>query len=524
MTSKHLTSSMTDNGQRQWLFSSLFAPALFVFSVCLTVTIGCQTREEQGVVSSSGSSGGGMNDPDSDSAVKQTGKLPETTPDSDSVSRGVAATVTQSAQDAAGEAAQDAAGEAAPDAAGEAGVVSGGGTPTVEQLREAALQALGEGQDDTAFQFARQAMSRAPGNPQVVFLFAMVLADRHRYAEAIHILNELSDREPATRLPALGQTAEWLVESGHYAEAEQQFRTILKEIPDALMVHHRLAQLLLQTGRRTEAALHFDYLAQFGELDHEELRALLIRHQAFPGDDGVTRFDPLNNLAMCRQEIADGKVQEVINVIDAAGEKNSDGELELLHRLRAQQGDFDDVQKWVAKLDMTNSGPDAWFARGCLALDRNSFAEAIACFSRVLLLDPTDAEAYRRLSEALKSTGDVEKAKAIAARADLVAETHKLGRELIGEKANDRVLIDRLVELLMQLKRPMEAFGWQTIGLVHAVEAAAITETQAQATFESIGRQRDQFVNSGQHRADPAFVLCGLGPEVFNPVMEKSDQ
>ena len=516
MTSIHVTSSMTDNGQRQWLFSSLFAPALFVFAVCLTVSIGCQTREEQGVVRSSGSSGGGMNDPDSDSAVKQTGKLPQTTPDSDSVSRGVAATVTQSAQGAAG--------EAAPDAAGEPNVVSGGGTPTVEQLREAALQALGEGQDDTAFQFARQAMSRAPGNPQVVFLFAMVLADRHRYAEAIHILNELSDREPATRLPALGQTAEWLVESGQYAEAEQQFRTILKEIPDALMVHHRLAQLLLQTGRRTEAALHFDYLAQFGELDHEELRALLIRHQAFPGDDGVTRFDPLNNLAMCRQEIADGKVQEVIKVIGAAGEKNSDGELELLHRLRAQQGEFDDVQKWVAKLDMTNSGPDAWFARGCLALDRNSFAEAIACFSRVLLLDPTDAEAYRRLSEALKATGDVEKAKAIAARADLVAETHKLGRKLIGEKANDRVLIDRLVELLMQLKRPMEAFGWQTIGLVHAVEAAAITETQAQATFESIGRQRDQFVNSGQHRADPAFVLCGLGPEVFNPVMEKSDQ
>ncbi len=226
MTSIHVTSSMTDNGQRQWLFSSLFAPALFVFAVCLTVSIGCQTREEQGVVSSSGSSGGGMNDPDSDSAVKQTGKLSQTTPDSDSVSRGVAATVNQSAQDAAG--------EAAPDAAGQPNVVSGGGRPTVEQLREAALQALGEGQDDTAFQFARQAMSRAPGNPQVVFLFAMVLADRHRYAEAIHILNELSDREPSKRLPALCQTADWFVESGQYAEDEQQFRTIevyLNHIP-----------------------------------------------------------------------------------------------------------------------------------------------------------------------------------------------------------------------------------------------------------------------------------------------------
>ena len=90
------------------------------------------------------------------------------------------------------------------------------------------------------------------------------------------------------------------------------------------------------------------------------------------------------------------------------------------------------------------------------------------------------------------------------------------------DKAKDRELIAKLAQSLMKLNRPMEALGWQTIGLVHAVEAAAITETQAQVTFEEIGRQRNQLVNSGRHRLDPAFVLCGLGPNVLDPVVEKT--
>jgi tetratricopeptide (TPR) repeat protein len=393
---------------------------------------------------------------------------------------------------------------------------------SVDQLREAALQALGAGQENLAFECARQAMRIEPENPQVVFLFAMVLGDRHRYAEAIQLLQDLSQREPKTRLPALGQTAEWMVESGRYDEAESQFRSVLQEVPDALMVHHRLGQLLLQTGRRTEAALHFDFLSQFGDLDHEELRSLLIRTQAFPGDDGVTRFDPLDNLAMCRQELADGNSDQVVKVIVAAGDDNSAAEQALLVRLLAEQQKFDDVRKWIAKLEMTKAGADGWYAKGCLALNEAEFKVAVACFSQTLLLDQTDVDAYRMLSRALERSGETEIAKAVAARAVLVEETRSLGSKLIGDQAKDLELIQQLAQSLMKLNRPMEAFGWQTIGLVHAVEAAAITEAQAQTTFEAIGRQREQLVKSGQHRINPDFVLCGLGAEVLDPIARKS--
>jgi tetratricopeptide (TPR) repeat protein len=394
--------------------------------------------------------------------------------------------------------------------------------PSVDQLREAALQALGAGQDDLAFDYARQAMRIAPENPQVVFLLAMVLGDRHRYAEAIQLLQELAAREPTTRLPALGQTAEWMVESGRYDEAELQFRNVLQEVPDALMVHHRLGQLLLQTGRRTEAALHFDILSQFGELDHEELRALLIRAQAFPGDDGVSRFDPLNNLAMCRQELADGKSEQVMEVIVAAGDSNSAAEKALLARLLAEQEKFDDVRKWLDPLEMKTAGADGWYAKGCLALNDAELKLAVACFCQTLLLDQTDVAAYRMLSRALELAGQPEIANAVAQRAVLVDETRKLGAKLVGDEARNLDLILQLAQSLMKLNRPMEAFGWQTIRLVHAVEAAAITEAQAQTTFEAIGRQREQLVKSGMHRINPEFVLCGLGAEVLDPIASKS--
>lgn len=313
-----------------------------------------------------------------------------------------------------------------------------------------------------------------------------------------------------------------MVESGRYDEAESQFRSVLKEVPDALMVHHRLGQLLLQTGRRTEAALHFDFLSQFGELDHEELRSLLIRARAFPGDNGATRFDPLNNLAMCRQELADGKSDQVVKVIVDAGDANSAAEQALLARLLAEQEKFDDVRKLLGKMEMAQAGADGWYAKGCLAFNDAEPKVAVACLCQTLLLDQTDVDAYRMLSRALELTGEPEIAKAIAARAVLVEETRTMGTKLVGDQAKDLELIQRLAQSLMKLNRPMEALGWQTIALVHAVEAAAITETQAQATFEAIGRQREQLVNSGQHRINPEFVLCGLGAEVLDPIAKKS--
>ena len=393
---------------------------------------------------------------------------------------------------------------------------------SVGQLREAALQALGSGQEDLAFECARQAMRLEPDNPQVVFLLAMVLGDRHRYAEAIQMLQELSVREPTTLLPALGQTAEWMVESGRYDEAELQFRTILQEVPDALMVHHRLGQLLLQTGRRTEAALHFDFLSQFGELDHEELRSLLIRSQAFPGDDGVTRFDPLNNLAMCRQELADGKSDQVVKAIVDAGDTNSAAEQALLIRLLAEQGKFGDARELLDEIEMAQAGADGWYAKGCLALNDAEPKVAVACFCQTLLLDQTDLDAYRMLSRALELADEPEIAKAVTARAVLVGETRRLGAKIVGDQAKNLELIQQLAQSLMKLNRPMEALGWQTIALVHAVEASAITDVQAQATFEAIGRQREQLVKSGQHRINPEFVLCGLGAEVLDPIAKKS--
>ena len=45
---------------------------------------------------------------------------------------------------------------------------------------------------------------------------ALLLADRHRYPEAIRMLDELAKTNAEIRLPAMGQTADWLIKSGDW--------------------------------------------------------------------------------------------------------------------------------------------------------------------------------------------------------------------------------------------------------------------------------------------------------------------
>ncbi|MCG8653612.1 MAG: tetratricopeptide repeat protein [Pirellulales bacterium] len=380
---------------------------------------------------------------------------------------------------------------------------------TPEQLREAALKALGRGQDDLAFRLVRQARRVAPDQPEVIFLHALVLGDRHRFHEAIKMLDDLADHTPSTRLPALGQTAQWMVEAGNYDEAEARYRAILKEVPGSPMVHQHLGRLLLQLGRRTEAALHLQYLLQRGELNQEGLRSLLVLAKPFPLDAESNKLPPLNRLSRARQEMALERHEAALELLDA-GDDESPAETSLRVRIRAGQGKFAAVRQWVNSQPTMTGDSDGWFAKGCLAASEKEHAEAIRCFSQTLLIDQTDWEAYQRLSDSLGAVDESAAARVAGQRADLIRRTQAIGAKLTMDLSNDRGRIKELVTLLQQLRRPLEVLGWQSVDLVYAVSESALTEAEAEAAFEAIARQRQQLVSSGQHQKDPSFILCGL--------------
>ncbi len=134
------------------------------------------------------------------------------------------------------------------------------------QLHFAGMKALQEGQVDEAYDYARQAMRTNSEDPPIVFLMATVLAERHRFPEAIEMLEEVAATVPEARLPAMGQTADWLVRFGQWEKAESRYGEILEQMPDAAMVHRELARLKLRQGRRIEASEHLNRLCHLGDV------------------------------------------------------------------------------------------------------------------------------------------------------------------------------------------------------------------------------------------------------------------
>ena len=379
---------------------------------------------------------------------------------------------------------------------------------TPEQLREAALQALGQGQDDLAFDLVRQVM-RVDDSPQAVFLHALVLGDRYRFHEAIKMLDDLAARAPATRLPALGQTAEWLVLAGECDEAESRYREILKQAPETPMVHRHLAHLLLQMGKRTDAALHLRFLAQLGEISQEELVALLSLSKPLRRDQTSRALDPLNRLARARNQWAIDDPEAALQTLESGGDLNGP-ESALRARILAVRGEIDSVRSWAQTSAPDANDPDGWFARGLLAAKDGKHDEAIRCFSKTLLIDYTDADAYQHFSESLTAVGNESVATEAAQRADLIRKSQQIGLNLMDEATANRSQIAELLTILQQLNRPLEFFAWQGVNLVHAANEGAISEQQAEAAFLTIGPQREELVKAGRHVPDAGFILCGL--------------
>ena len=395
---------------------------------------------------------------------------------------------------------------------GESGTrVSGTTESTAKGLREQALRAFGQGDADLAFELVRKARRLAPEDPEVTFFYAMVLADRHRFEEACKILDQLAEREPSTRLPALGQTAQWMVESAHYDEAESRFRVILDEAPDAPILHHQLGMLLFQLGKRTEAAEHFRFLSRLGELNQEELRALLTVSQPFPLDEESGRMLPLSELARARQRLASGDLEGALEIVESIEEKASAGAT-LKARLLAEQQSWDSLESLLLETEIGIFDADGWYASGLLAAHQNKDAKATEDFCRALLIDPTDPKVYASLSRSLSRIGKEAEAKEASERAATLEKVRELGAAMTRGEVGDRARIAQLVPLLVQLNRPLEALGWQGIDLIYGADAGQIEEQKAQQAFAALGQHRQQLLSTGQFQVPIRFILGGLEP------------
>ncbi len=360
-------------------------------------------------------------------------------------------------------------------------------------LHSEALLALQAGDEDAAFDLGRQAMRLAKDDPQVVFLMAMILGKRNRFPEAIEMVDELTETNPSLRLPAMGQTAEWMVRYGQWSEAEKRYRAILDEVPDAVLVHRNLALLMLRQGRRMEAAQHLGFLCAAGDVKEEELRSLLMFVHPFAGDAIKGEFDPIGSLGKARNEIGQADLQaarERLEALDSIGSEES----ALLGRIYINLKDFKAVEKWIAtRPDSDERHADAWLAKGAYAARQGDHAGAIRCFAEAVLRDQTDHQAYSLMSQSLNQLNAPQEAAEALHRADLIKQTQSLGAKMASTEIREDKEMRELIDLLDQLHRPLEALAWRGVQLAYAQTMASVSDAEAQ---QALKRNRGRSIAS----------------------------
>jgi tetratricopeptide (TPR) repeat protein len=360
-------------------------------------------------------------------------------------------------------------------------------------------------------------------DPQVIFLMAMVLAQRHRFPEAIEMLEEVAETTPQARLPAMGQTADWLVRYGNWVDAEARYLEILKQVPGSVLVHRNLASLLLRQGRRVEALTHLDRLCHLGDVTESELRSMLTVAHPLVGDADDSSFEPIGPLGMARTEIARGDWQAVQNrlqQVDSLGPWES----ALLGRAYAVLRDLESLRTWIVHADESvNVSPDAWFAKGVYAASAGQHADATRCFAETVLRDPTDRDAYANMAQSLAASKATREADAAEQRAELIEKTQAIGMQMAGRADRDQQDILQLIDLMRQLRRPLEALGWRGVWLTYANASLSISESEVQQVLDEIVRERTVLLEEGQTRAPADFVLCGVNVDAL-PSRDEVDQ
>ncbi|MDV6032202.1 MAG: hypothetical protein F9B45_19370 [Phycisphaera sp. RhM] len=377
-------------------------------------------------------------------------------------------------------------------------------SPTAAEAGKRAADALRTGDIDAAYQHARIAMSQTPEDPQVIFLMARVLGLRHRFPEAVRMLDRLAVAHPETRLPALGQTSEWLVLHGDYAGAESRLRSILDDVPHAVMAHRALANLLLGLGRRLEAADHLRSLCRQGDIQESELLSLF--HVSIP-IAGTGVIEPLNDLAESLDLIAADKLHEAHRLLLESSRHDADHNA-LLGRVLVLLHDAQGIEEWIPNKNPDRSDSHTWFAMGAQHAWSGDHASATRCFCEVVLQDPTDGQAYELLSRSLSELGWEETSNAAAERAELIGQTQVIAAGLKPSADQRLDQIDELVQILEQLRRHDEALAWRSVQVLYG--QSVLTKPQAIERMRQINQRRAELRQSGGFGPDDTFVICGV--------------
>ena len=331
------------------------------------------------------------------------------------------------------------------------------GTP---QSIEAATALVNAARFGDAEPILRHLLLQSPDDPPALFLMARCKAAMGDLPGAVSMLEQIPPTHPEAGLPALGMAADWLMELGHFTEAERKLRAILNHQDRFVIAHRRLAQLLNSQGRRAEAIPHMRALARFQVATPSELYGMNSFTDPFIHSDSLGAVElPLSDLCLAKLEWFEGHLQESkAMVLELLGKPSpSAAEAAFAGRILALLQDDDAFVSWIGQLPLgIEQEPEYWFAVGDWYQRRGQHDIAVRCFAEAVQLDDTDRFSFRAMARSLDALGRSDLSKSANDRAELLEEVNYI----ITGIERTPLQMQRLVTVLAELGRTGEARRW----------------------------------------------------------------
>ena len=349
-----------------------------------------------------------------------------------------------------------------------------------------------------------------PEDAEILFRLANAQARTGELAIAVELLGSIPEDHPEAGLAALGQTADWCMQLQRYDEAERLYRKVLARASGAAVVHRQLAFLYNRQGRRHEAVGHLQELCRLGNVQQDELHAMMVLGHAIFDDPNTptprkNAYYPIGPAAEARMLYTASHYQQALSVLDASVQSGdvTPSIMAFYGLLSIESQDAERFQWWLARADESvQQYAEYWAAIGTHLLSQRKFNGAIRAFAEALDRDPTDIASMRRINQSLTALGEHEAAEQWIDRY-VVQRDITLASNAIGEASTPSLDSYRTVaEGLDKLHRPLEAMTWR---LFEAFQRKAGREE-----VDELNQRRMEIAASAQAFPSEADRLCGI--------------
>jgi tetratricopeptide (TPR) repeat protein len=349
--------------------------------------------------------------------------------------------------------------------------------PVIERTRQAGLaqirQLISRGAIDEANRSVQDYLLRSPNDPDAMVLAAQVSSIRGRIDQAVGLLDSAAKLSPQQGKYWRARAALMLAQAERWEEAISRLESLVAADPEFDEARLRLADVLNLRGFRFDANQHVRRLCQRTGATPDQLRGLMVparSHLVFaekPDIDDIAQVEKAGPLSVARALLSEGDVREAYQALRRSRlvEQRNPCALALYGQLLLAAQEFEAFEDWLGDAEVEcRRYPSYWLAVGGWAMRQQQYDAAVRMFAEAVLREPGDAEANRRLVQALAAAGQTEASERFRQRCSQMDDLIELSKQILVDPRAHRQEIFELVQRLQNVGRMIESLGWYRVG------------------------------------------------------------